>query len=64
MAKDSGLTAVERRALDALAVAWNEFVCLPVEHPDDQLEFRQAIHRAQNIVLSRPTRRAMADRRG
>jgi hypothetical protein len=58
------LTGAEREALDALAAAWNAFMHLPAEHADDQLEFRQAIHRAQNIVLSRPTRRALAERRG
>lgn len=58
------MTPDEETVVTALAEAWNAFMHLPIEHPDDQLEFRQAIHRAQNIVLSRPTRRALGDRRG
>jgi len=48
-----GLTADERIVLEILAQAWNQFVELPVIHPQDQVEFMQAIHRAQNIVMSR-----------
>lgn len=47
------LTLNERTVLDILAQAWNQFVELPVIHPQDQVEFMQAIHRAQNIVMSR-----------
>lgn len=47
----------ERAVIDALVEAWNRFLTLPVEHPDDQLEFRQAIHAAQTLVLARPGRR-------
>jgi hypothetical protein len=57
------MTAEEKAVIDRLADAWNSFLKLQSEHPDDLLEFRQAIHRAQNIVLSRPTRRTL-DRRG
>lgn len=49
----------EQGVLDALVKAWNLFVQLPIEHPDDQLEFRQAIHAAQTLLLARPTRREM-----
>jgi len=48
-----GLTVDERVVLETLAEAWNQFVELPVVHPQDQFEFMQAIHRAQNIVMSR-----------
>ena len=49
-----GLTADERRVVDCLADAWNAFLDLPSEHPDDLGEFRFAIHAAQRIILSRP----------
>lgn len=44
----------EDAVLALLARAWNTFVELPVIHPCDRAEFCQAIHVAQNIVLSRP----------
>lgn len=52
------LTPQEAIVLDQLASAWNAFLALDVEHPDETTEFRSSIHAAQNIVLSRPTRRA------
>jgi hypothetical protein len=51
------LTEQERKVLDGLAAAWNAFVELPIEHPDDQTEFRHGIHSLQMMILSRPTRR-------
>ncbi|WP_165326983.1 hypothetical protein [Stakelama tenebrarum] len=51
------LTEQERAVVEKLADAWNAFLVLPIEHGDDQLEFRQAIHAAQDKVLSRPGRR-------
>lgn len=52
-----GLTDQERAASEALAAAWNAYLLLPIEHPDDQDEFRRAIHAAQAKVLMRPGRR-------
>ena len=43
----------ELRVLDLLGQAWNEFVALPEEHSADRVEFMQAIHAAQNVVLAR-----------
>lgn len=48
------LTEGERQVVNALADAWNAFLELKPVHPDDQVEFRQAIHAAQNIVMARP----------
>jgi hypothetical protein len=59
MTVGTGLTEKELATVEALASAWNCFLKLPIEHPDDQAEFRRAIHCAQNIVLSRPARRSM-----
>ena len=49
----------EKAVLDALASAWNAFVKLPVEHPDEQREFRTAIHQAQHLIMSRPVAREL-----
>lgn len=50
------LSEAERACMTYLVQAWNAFVVCPVLHPDDQAEFRAAIHAAQNIVLARPAR--------
>jgi hypothetical protein len=55
------LAEIERETILALAVAYNCFRRLPIEHPDDEAEFRQAIHRCQALVASRPARRALRD---
>ncbi len=51
------MTDSEKFALAALVEAWNAFVKLPVEHPDDLTEFRHGIHRLQEKILARSTRR-------
>ena len=48
------LTEQELRVANALGNIWNEFLLFPVLHPSDRREFEQAIHVAQNIILSRP----------
>jgi MoxR-like ATPase len=53
------MTAGESAAFNHLVSAWNEFVLLPVEHPDDLTEFRQGIHALQHMLLARPARRAL-----
>ncbi len=40
-----------------LCKAWDKFLELPEAHPDDNTEFRHAIHAAQNIILARVGRR-------
>jgi hypothetical protein len=52
-------TEPERRAIQILVEAWTAFVCLPSEHPSDIDEFRDAIHRAQLLIMARPGRRAI-----
>ena len=51
------MTNQERIVIENLVSAWNAFIDLPIEHPDDQNEFRHAIHSAQLLVLARPGRR-------
>jgi hypothetical protein len=48
------LTAEEEHVLLLLKQAWDEFALLKVVHPADFLEFMQAIHQAQNIIMARP----------
>lgn len=55
------LTDDERAVIDALAEAWNRYVTLPIEHDDDQDEFRRAIHAANAKVMMRPGRREYCD---
>ena len=53
------MTEDEKAVVLHLAAAWNAFLRLPIEHPDDQTEFRQVIHTAQNQILGRCGRREM-----
>lgn len=55
------MTDQERKVLDALSAAWNEFLSLPEEGPHDTDEFRQHIHILQRQIMSRPTRRTLRD---
>ncbi|WP_105430181.1 hypothetical protein [Neorhizobium sp. T6_25] len=51
------LTQKEHDVVAALVEAWNAFLELPIQHGDDISEFRHGIHRLQEKVLARPTRR-------
>lgn len=55
------LTAAEQAVMSTLAAAWATYLELPIEHLDDQAEFRHAFHRLQRIVLVRPMRRTHRD---
>ncbi len=47
----------EKEIMDNLANAWNIFISLPLEHPDEVNEFRYKIHDIQRMVLIRQYRR-------
>lgn len=51
------LSEKERRVVDLLSDAWNWYIELEKLHPNHVEEFRQAIHRAQHLVMSRPVQR-------
>lgn len=51
------MTEQELLVAAKLVETWNEFVKLPVEHPDDSAEFRHAIHDLQRQIMARPIRR-------
>ena len=53
------LTKTERRVMDATVALYEAFMGLPVEHPDDGRDFVDALHRIQDLVLSRPGRRQL-----
>ena len=59
MPDPSLLTPAELRVVSYLAEAWNEFVYLETIHQDDQREFREIIHAAQNLVMARPVKRQL-----
>lgn len=48
--------------MDALVVAWNNFVKLESTHPDDIDDFRRSIHECQRILGARQLRRLDPDR--
>lgn len=53
----TNLTQEETRVLHLLASAWNEFERLDKKHPDDNDDFRRAIHQAQQLIALRVARR-------
>jgi hypothetical protein len=48
----------EKLVVRLLAEAWNAYLALPVEHPNEREEFMQGVHRCQDIVAVRVARRA------
>ena len=48
------LTQEEQQVMTYLSEAWNKFVHLKTVHPDEQTDFRHAIHEAQRIIMARP----------
>lgn len=56
-----GLTSTEKEVLNALVEAWNRFLLLSVDHPNERREFLSAIHRAQALVAVRVARRLEPD---
>lgn len=55
------LTDAEARVLDCLASAWDGWAALGDKHPDDDGEFRRAIHAAQHMIAYRVARRVDPD---
>ena len=56
-----GLTDEEKECLKHLTEAWNSFMLLGNKHPDDNQEFRPAIHEAQKTIATRVARRVNPD---
>lgn len=47
------MTDTENKIMDHLADAWNLFITLPTQHPDDVNEFRTKLHDLQRSVMAR-----------
>jgi len=58
---DAGLTWQEKDVLKYLGDAWNHFNSLQNTSTDDHNEFRDAIHRTQQIIALRVARRVDKD---
>ena len=52
-----GFTAEEGEVMDALIMAWNKFVGLDRQHPDELRDFTDSIHRCQDLLAVRIARR-------
>lgn len=48
----------EKLVMNYLVEAWNAYVKLPQQHPDDIEEFRHGLHRLQHLMAVRHVRRA------
>lgn len=51
--------AAERRVMNHLVSAWNEFLELPNRRQDETAEFLDAFHRLQTVILTRVGRDVM-----
>ena len=58
---DDGLSSGEHTVMTHLVDAWDSYVHLPVQHPDDLEEFRHALHRLQHLVMIREVRSRHSD---
>ena len=52
-----GLTNSEGEIMDALVTAWNKFVGLERQHPNETEMFAEGIHQCQNLLAVRIARR-------
>lgn len=55
--ENSPFTEQERHIMEHLTNAWKGFSTLEPHHPDDEPDFRRAIHEAQQILSMRILRR-------
>lgn len=55
--REDGLTKEEGIVMDCLVEAWNNFVKLERQHPNELEDFANAIHNAQSILGLRILRR-------
>lgn len=55
------LTEEEFQLAKDLGEIWNRFLKIDIVHPSDQAEMANAIHKCQNIILSRPAVRVIKE---
>lgn len=53
------MTADEMAIVEQLGDAWDAYLQLPVLHPSDRVDFMNAIHAAQRIVMARAAVRGL-----
>ena len=51
----------EEKVLKMLADSWNEFIKLESQHPDEQRDFCDGIHKCQSIIAMRFAREYRSD---
>ena len=59
MSENERLTEKEEELIVRLGTIWDDYLRLPTQHPMHHLEFSHAIHRAQQLIMSRPVARQM-----
>lgn len=59
---ESLLDELEWTVYDYLSKAWSEFIKLPTLHPNDRVEFAQAINVCKNIIMARPVARELVEK--
>ena len=47
------MTEQENKVLEKTVELWEEFIKLPIQHPDDQQEFKFNLHQLQNQIMAR-----------
>jgi hypothetical protein len=55
------MTPAELAVLDCLLAAHNQFIALPIQHPDDHDEWSGSMHELQRIVMAREAVRSHPD---
>lgn len=58
------MSDAERALLRTLAAAWEEFLALPHDDPDEIGEFRRTLHVLQDQILARAPRRTLTAKEG
>jgi hypothetical protein len=51
------MTEEEELVMSSLVEAWNAYLLLPKQHPDDVAEFRHSLHELQRLIAIRAVRR-------
>lgn len=59
--KEPDPMSAEIKVMDYISEAWVLFCKLPTQHPDDQTDFRNAIHRLQELIAVRIARHYRPD---
>lgn len=57
ISRTDGLTDKEGQVMDALVKAFNAFCSLEQQHPDERRDFKDGIHRCQDLLAVRIARR-------